>query len=572
LNLAEDLELGQQTEQQEGYSSRIVVSDLGQPEHENARESARSELARADVELVDEAAGDFFAPVASDLVTGLVGQYESMRRKLEAMSQLATGDDYVGALYYFIEGNISEDRRSSRPSVTELFKLDGAIAQLNSDFWQRALQLTDVYDCMPQARRDEWNSSIREKTTPDFTEETVRSTLESLLAARSRFFSERIDGVFRGLSGEHVTNSPAGFSKRMIIGYVLSGDGSWAYVNHGRAGLINDLRCVVAKFMGRDEPKHCTAQPLLAEMRKATGKWHVVDGGAMRIRVYKKGTAHLEVHPDMAWRLNQVLANLYPLAIPSEFRQRPKKRPKDFHLMQRPLPFAVLEILAEPSYGHRPGKVYTLAREAKAKGRAYVEACEVLESLGGVAKGGGAFEFDYIPDPVIDQVIISGCIPDQKAFQFYPTGGKLAKIAVELAQIGPEDQVCEPSAGRGDLARLLPKERTTCVEVAQLQCEILRAQGFNTIQADFLAWAESQSGRWTRVVMNPPFEGGRAKLHVQAAASMLMPGGRLVAILPASMKGKDFLDRCEHEWSRVYDNEFAGTSVSVVLLVASRQA
>lgn len=80
-------------------------------------------------------------------------------------------------------------------------------------------------------------------------------------------------------------------------------------------------------------------------MAKATGEWHVVDGGALRIRVYKKGTAHLEVHPDMAWRLNHALAHLYPLAIPAQHRQRPARRAKDFPLMQRLLPFEVLDLI-----------------------------------------------------------------------------------------------------------------------------------------------------------------------------------------------------------------------------------
>lgn len=50
---------------------------------------------------------------------------------------------------------------------------------------------------------------------------------------------------------------------------------------------------------------------------------------------------------------------------------------------------------------------------------------------------------------------------------------------------------------------------------------------------------------------------------------MLKLGGRLVAVLPASAKGKDVLPGLKHEWSQIYNNEFAGTSVSVVILSAS---
>ena len=88
------------------------------------------------------------------------------------------------------------------------------------------------------------------------------------------------------------------------------------------------------------------------------------------------------------------------------------------------------------------------------------------------------------------------------------------------------------------------------------------------IEADFLAW---KPGRlFDRVVMNPPFSEGRWLAHLQHAVTMLKPTGRLVAILPASAKGKDVLPGWQLEWARTFENEFAGTSVSVVVLIAQR--
>ncbi len=39
--------------------------------------------------------------------------------------------------------------------------------------------------------------------------------------------------------------------------------------------------------------------------------------------------------------------------------------------------------------------------------------------------------------------------------------------------------------------------------------------------------------------------------------------------MPASAKGKEIVPGMRHEWSEVYSNQFAGTSVSVVLLKLS---
>ena len=142
------------------------------------------------------------------------------------------------------------------------------------------------------------------------------------------------------------------------------------------------------------------------------------------------------------------------------------------------------------------------------------------------------------------------------------------EIAVGLADLGDQSTVLEPSAGQGGIADHLPKDRTTCMEISPLHCAVLRAKGFTTIEGDFLNYAGPLVDA---VVMNPPFSEGRAKLHTEHAATMLKPGGRLVAILPASAKGKDWLGaNWQSSWTSAYEGEFAGTSVAVVILKAVR--
>lgn len=526
----------------------------------------------AEVHLVDDSA-EFFAPVASDLVDGLVGQYQSMRARVERLGAMVDNET-AGALQYFFDGNCHRERYM--PSVGSVFQLPGAIAALNAGYWSKALSLTDVLDYMPQARRDEWNKTITEQTAPDFIESTVRDTLAGLLSMRSQFLAERVDGIFRVLSSDHVTNVPEGFSRRMIIAYAIN---SYGMPDHSRAGYINDLRAVVAKFMGRDEPKWRSTDDVLRTARHNHGEWLTLDGGALRIRVYKVGTAHLEVHPEMAYRLNQVLAHLHPLAIPAEFRTKPKKRVKEFQMMGKPLSFEVLAVLAAmrpmtERVSERPDRHRQIPNSlrfdhAEQSRAARSQAEDVLKAIGGVPQGKGLtyYLFDYNPGEVLGRIVASGCIPDQQSHQFYPTPAGLAEKVVEMADIGPEHTVLEPSAGQGGLADLLPKEQTTCVEIAALHCQILRAKGYVVHEADFLAWADLH---WTgglgfdRIVMNPPFSEGRARAHTEAAYTLLKPGGVLVAILPAGMRGKDFLPGCE--WSHLHENQFAGTSVDVVLL------
>ncbi len=544
-------------------------------------------------ELIEDVS-EFFAPVASDLVDGLIGQYDFARKNITSLAAAVRDQQHASVLRYFVEGNVQEQRHSMPTTVEVLFGVEGAIAQLNADFWNRALRMTDVIDYMPQKRRDEWFEQIknplgRKKNRhtseaelpplPDFEEDSVRATLAGLLASRHKFLAERVDGIFQSLSRSHVTNQPQGFSKRMIIQNVFG------YQTHG---VINDLRCVIAKFMGRDEPKHGATDPVIKAARRQNGEWMPVDGNSLRIRVYGGvGTAHLEVHPEMAWRLNAILASLYPAAIPSEFREKPKrkKKIKDFELFDKPLPHAVIALLASMRHGFRRAKdgyrdvhinipntrAFDYGDHDKA---ARVQAEKVLEAVGAVAiKGvkGDYIEhwaFDYEPTDVLDQIVCSGCIPDHKSHQFYPTPEVVALAAIELADIQPHHACLEPSAGQGGLADLMPKDQTNCVEISALHCQILKAKGYNVVEADFLKWRGA--GLFDRVVLNPPFSEGRWQAHLEHAATFLKGDGRLVAVLPSSAKGKDVLPGFELSWSKVYSNDFAGTSVSVVLVAATR--
>lgn len=541
-------------------------------------------------ELVEDAQ-EFFAPVSSDLISGLMGSYEAMKNRIEELGLAVRQERFEGALNHFIWGNVYNQRHGLPTQIDNLFCLEGAIANLNASYWDKTLKMTDVLDVMPQKRRDEWFEQIKNPLgvkeggkwkiypIPDFEEESVRDTLQDLLLSRYKFFAERVDGIFRALSRKHITNQPQGFGKRMIIRNAIN---SYGTIEHSTSGVINDLRCVIAKFMGRDEPKWGATNDVIRVVRQHNGVWTIIDGGAMRMRIYNGvGTAHLEVHPDMAWRLNAVLASIYPKAIPAHACERPKKtkKIKDFVLFNKPLPFAVIDLLAgmKPAVGRRDTQTFNEPKffnipmtlrfaDGDHDKTALAVACKVLEALGGV-RDKNAWVFDYEPQEVMNEIICSGCIPDHKSHQFYPTPEYLAEKVVELAKIGPSDTCLEPSAGTGNLADLLPKDRTVCIEYSNIHCKVLEAKNHNTLCQDFLKYTTET--KFDRVVMNPPFSEGRWKAHVEHAAKMVAANGILVAVLPSSAKNKFVPPGFSTEFVGPFNNEFDGTSVSVVILVAT---
>lgn len=523
---------------------------------------------------------EFFAPASTDMVDGLIGRYRNERQRMESVCEFLAGDDFKSVVGYFED---AARRKDHRAGSTPSFKLEQGIAALNASYWQQALNLTDVLDFMPSKRREEWFDQIHKMETPEFEESTVRATLSGLLTARMDFLAEKVDGIFRALSKTHVTNQPEGFGKRMILSGVTN---DWGSYSRGQTGHINDLRQVIAKFMGRDEPDWSASNRVVEIARQwHRGEWVPVDGGALRIRCYMNGNAHLEVHPDMAWRLNKILHHLYPTAIPSRFRQKPKRKVKEFTLMERPLPFAVLEVLNRmkperhreyrTNYGERiPPRTtnpHTLTFDFPDRDKGVTaEIHEVLLMLGGVKfsdKVSAWYEFDYDVMPVIKEIVCSGCIPDQKSHQFYPTPKRIARDAVAMAEIGPEHDCLEPSAGTGNLADFMyPCCSITCAEISSLHSDVLEAKGFYVERGDFLKMAGA--AKFDRIVMNPPYSQGRWQAHIEHAATMLRPAGVLVAIIPSSAKGKDLLPGMKLTWSKVYENEFRGASVDVVIMRA----
>jgi hypothetical protein len=83
-------------------------------------------------------------------------------------------------------------------------------------------------------------------------------------------------------------------------------------------------------------------------------------------------------------------------------------------------------------------------------------------------------------------------MPDTKAHQFDPTRERLARMAMDQAEIGDDDLCCEPSAGTGGRAEFMPKERTTCVEVSSLHCKVLTANGSNAASCAYACGAVSR--------------------------------------------------------------------------------
>ena len=502
------------------------------------------------------------APTSLDFVDHLIDERSRAVASIDRMAEYMASDDAAWALSLYEKAQYALSNGRDR-TVRPEFAPERAYKALDAAMWNRAINTIGVRDFFPAERRNEWAENIAALNVPEFTEENARATLRSLLDSRMDFLAEMVDGIFRGLSREHVTNRPEGFSKRFILPYL----NPVSFYQSKDVDHLHDLRGVIAKFMGWPVPEHGSTRALIQQMKRFTGDWFDMDAGTLKVRVYKKGTGHVEVHPSISRRLNQVLAHLYPNAIPSQFREvvKNKRAKPEPTLFDNPIPAEVLEVLRRDvdDRGRTVHMSNHHGRDKHVKGRI----ADILEAIGGVQQTPGEWLFDFDPQEVIAHIRVSGALPDEKSHQYYPTPEWLAMRAVDMAQITDADVCVEPQAGQGAIAAHMPA-RTVCMDISPLHVEILRAKGHLAQEGDCL------KTRWNAdvVVMNPPYSQKRWKTHTEHMLSCLNNGGRLVAILPTTaITGIVPPPGVQMTRSEEHKRPFPGVSIDIALILWEKQ-
>lgn len=134
----------------------------------------------------------------------------------------------------------------------------------------------------------------------------------------------------------------------------------------------------------------------------------------------------------------------------------------------------------------------------------------------------------------------------QLAFQQFSTPPALAYLAVHLARLTRQDIVLEPSAGTGIIASLVAAQTGRCIlnELEPVRAQLLEAifpaATVSRHDGAKLGALLAQTERPSAVVMNPPFsvsqsrgeDPNTAARHLRAALDLVLPGGRIVAIMP----------------------------------------
>lgn len=164
----------------------------------------------------------------------------------------------------------------------------------------------------------------------------------------------------------------------------------------------------------------------------------------------------------------------------------------------------------------------------------YTAVKNAIEKIGGKWKGGKiqGFVFEQDPTELLKRISEGEVCDLKKEFQFYETPDALADKLVELAKIGDNDTLLEPSAGRGAIVKAIHRQfpiRTVCgYELMELNRTFLqKIEQFDLLGADFLKECSCQ---FDVIIANPPFTKNQDIEHILHMYKHLYPKGRLVSV------------------------------------------
>lgn len=192
-----------------------------------------------------------------------------------------------------------------------------AIAEIDHDFWMRAMQLTNLYLVMSAAERDKFERQLNTKVPP-FDVETVYHTIMVNLARSGDMLLDGLYGVWQALKHTFKSHDGVGFGPRMVFKH--SND-CWRFERRSYSTLY-DLDKTIA-ILTRTEFYNswfgCRLNVLITRTYEDASR--TAEDGLYRVKTYKNGNVHIYIKDaDVLELLNRTLAQAQSRALPHHFR------------------------------------------------------------------------------------------------------------------------------------------------------------------------------------------------------------------------------------------------------------
>ncbi len=495
----------------------------------------------------------------------LFKEYNDKKQRIGKMLNVMFDDADFDLMWKYAE-DISKDRvlnpsQDSLPNVNYLRKFlmhENVNKVLQREYWKKVIDDTRILDYVSSSVKEEWYKAMEEFNLPPFEMEIVKTALSGMIKDLPSLFAQRLQDAHAVISKAHKTNSAEMFNKRMIF-HVANFDSRYCWYMttefiERKCDAINDIRSTISQILGGLQIPRGDTVEKLANIAKGDnfGQWVKIDEH-VAIRLYKVGTAHLEIRPEIADMLNNILANgALPNMSDSWYNKKKENKVKEFHNFSS----IVLSrnVIDDVTY-------MTKSKSGKDSGNYYVKDDDTLKVLKYIDKDmeykDNFVSFSYNVKSVLDYLAIHRTIPDYKSIQFYPTPDII--VDEMYKHFNHNASILEPSAGMGGLLRDL--ENVTCVEINSLHSTILSSKGYKVYEMDFMKFSESN--KFDVILMNPPYSKGRALSHIDKAIKHLNENGFILAVIP---EGKIANLKHKYELIKTFNSVFDNTSIDTSLV------
>ena len=404
---------------------------------------------------------------------------EKFQVAMDAIDEaLETAAKAAGGTTFYIDRSMAEKAFSTYDRGHEQF-LTYMRQQTDRAIWSHLIKGYGFEKLMDRQASQEFRDQL-EKEPPEVTVERAEATLGHLMMSADSIFRRGVANAFSGLDRRFRSHDGFKIGDRVVLESAIDDYGGWNHWSR-KDETLRDIERAFHELDGKEMPERYAGIIGLFDderRRKATLSRVAceVEDEYFRLKAFKNGNIHLWFkRDDLLRKVNKLLAEHYG---------------------------------------------------------------EVLGA------GSDAVEDDPLSRPNTSLA---------KNLGWFPTPRKVAEKAVGRAGLSfsparagwepPHLRILEPSAGEGAIVKAVAEAMhhsgatydIDMVEIHHDRAETLQDLRLGlVIEQDFLAMKPDPI--YDRIIMNPPFDQQRDIDHVAHAVRFLKPGGKLVAIMSASVE------------------------------------
>jgi hypothetical protein len=202
------------------------------------------------------------------------------------------------------------------------------VDNLRTKCWDYVFRETNLANYMTGKVKEEFEAFQRSQKCFEFTVENVKRLLENLVSNQAKIRQKTVEQVFDTFTRYYhenrchfegwKSNERWHANRKIVLPHMV--EPSWSKgvnLSYRGSDMLDDIERAMCMMVGKpfevisdlwrnsDKGRHCSSMQWALERngRDITdiGKWH--DSEFFRIRVYKKGTAHLEFKDEATWRM-----------------------------------------------------------------------------------------------------------------------------------------------------------------------------------------------------------------------------------------------------------------------------